>query len=420
MNPRFISLNILDNVIFNNLFANKQLNNIKNNMSISKNDIFFIFKLVYGVIQYKLYLEYVTNKVLKKEIKNNKIKIIIWMALFQLVFLNSKAYYVINEAVELSKKVDHNLSSFVNAVLRKLQNKEYWKVNIKNKKNVAPLKEGIPYWLFDQISKQYSIDIAKKWIEYVNKESNLYVRLNTLKISKENFINNYNDVLKIEELEISNNFFIVSSNLFETDLLKKGFVYIQDPLSGLACEILNPEKNSKILDMCCAPGGKLSYLSQLVNQEADITAIEINENKKNIIQNNLENLGILNININYIDAVDYKTKTKFDYILLDAPCTGYGVIKNKPEIRLRKSTNDDIQKLYNLQKKLLEKAYSLLSKGGAIVYSTCTINKNENEFQIDEFLKKHKKMKKVYEKQYFGFEYNTNGFYICKLIKSSV
>ncbi|AKU79424.1 transcription antitermination factor NusB [Spiroplasma turonicum] len=418
MNARNLALNLLNEIIYNNKFSNKLLNKTKEKSNLSKSDIFFVFKLVYGVIQYKIYLEYVVNKLLKTEVKNKKIFIILLMALYQFKFLNSKGYFVVNESVLLAKKIDSNYAALVNAVVRKLENKELWIVNIKNKKNIIPLTKGIPFWLYDFIKKQYGQSIADDWLNDVNNNEHLYLRLNSEIMDEKHFLNNYKELLNAEKFELTKNFYKINNKIFETDLLKYGTVYLQDPLSGLACEVLNPKSNSKIIDMCCAPGGKLSYLYNLTKGTSKIVGIEKNLSKKNILYKNLERQNIKNVEIFFIDALEYDSKELFNYVLLDAPCSGFGVIKNKPEIRLKKHNKNSFVELYNIQGKLLEKAYSMLDVNGELVYSTCTINKNENEYQINKFLNNHKDLKKTYEKQFFGYEYNTNGFYICKLIKT--
>ncbi|ASP27949.1 16S rRNA (cytosine967-C5)-methyltransferase [Spiroplasma corruscae] len=417
MTPRHIALNILNKVIYNNQFSNKLLNKLKQNSKLSNSDIFFIFKLVYGVIQYKIYLQYVCDKLIKKEIPEKKIYLIIWMALYQLNYLKAEPYYVINEAVNLCKKINIKYVGLVNATLRNCIQESVWEINIKNKKNIKPLSQGIPYWLYSQIKNQYGNEVSDKWLLNINDETSLYVRVNTLKVSNTQFYLSYKDELSLEKVDKVNDFYKSSSKIFQIKLIEDGIVYIQDPLSGLTCQLLNPKKDNYILDMCCAPGGKLSYIYQLVNGKANIKGIELNLLKKNILLNNLKRLGIKNIDIEFIDALNFETSDVYDYILLDAPCSGYGVIKNKPEIRLKKYSDEEMNKLYDIQLSLLNKAYDLLKVNGSLVYSTCTINKKENEEMIKNFLALHKNIKIVFEKQYFGYEFNTNGFYMCKLIK---
>ncbi|AUB31955.1 16S rRNA (cytosine(967)-C(5))-methyltransferase RsmB [Spiroplasma floricola] len=416
MNSRKEALNILFEVFKNNKFSNKLLNNLIKKEAMSKKDIAFIFKLVYGTIQYKIYLEYVVNKVINPNKTDYKIQILLWMNLYQIKFLESKPYYVINESVEIAKTIKENFSGFVNKVSKKLLDKELWKVDIKNKQNIFPLENGFPFWLFKKIESDYSREEAKEFILHSNKESRISLRLNTLKISLKDFEEQYLDKYNLEKSQLIDYFYISDSNIINEDIFKNGYVTVQDQVSGFASFILNPKENSRVLDMCSAPGGKLTHLAQIMNNTGTIDAYELQKNKIRLIEENILRLGVKNVNLSCKNALDIKEEV-YDYILLDAPCSGYGVIRQKPEIKLKKYSNEENSNLIQLQSDLLEKAYKCLIKNSELVYSTCTINKNENENQIDIFLKKHKDMKKIYEKVFFGTEYDNDGFYICKMKK---
>ncbi|QHX36926.1 16S rRNA (cytosine(967)-C(5))-methyltransferase RsmB [Spiroplasma sp. BIUS-1] len=414
MNSRKEALNILFEVIKNNKFSNKLLNNLIKKEAMSKEDIAFIFKLVYGTIQYKIYLEYVVNKLIDPEKTDYKIQILLWMNLYQIKFLNSKPYYVINEAVEIAKDINKNYSGLVNKVSKSLLEEKYWEVDIKNKQNILSLENGFPFWLFKKIEKDYSRDQAEEFVLISNVESKISMRLNTLKISKEEFEKNYLEKYELKNSKLINYFYLSNKNIVNEDIFKKGYVTIQDQTSGLASHILNPRKESKVLDMCCAPGGKLTHLAQIMQNTGTIDAYELQENKMKLIQENLNRLGVENVNLVCKNALDIDER-KYNYILLDAPCSGYGVLRRKPEIKLKKHSETETQNLLNLQLELLEKAYRCLDKDGELVYSTCTINKDENENQIEKFLERHKDIEKIFEKVFFGREYDNDGFYICKM-----
>ncbi|WP_338984749.1 RsmB/NOP family class I SAM-dependent RNA methyltransferase [Spiroplasma endosymbiont of Diplazon laetatorius] len=211
-------------------------------------------------------------------------------------------------------------------------------------------------------------------------------------------------------------FYLSKNNIVNEEIFKKGLVTIQDQTSGLASHILNPKLDSKVLDMCCAPGGKLTHLSQIMKNSGTIDAYELQENKIKLIIENLSRLDVKNVSLKCQNALDIEEK-EYDYILLDAPCSGYGVIRQKPEIKLKKHSDQENLELIDLQEKLLDKAYKCMKKGTEIVYSTCTINKDENENQINKFLNKYKDVEIIYEKIFFGEEYDNDGFYICKMKK---
>ncbi|AUM62913.1 16S rRNA (cytosine(967)-C(5))-methyltransferase RsmB [Spiroplasma monobiae] len=416
MNPRKEALNILFEVFINNKFSNKLLNNLIKKEAMSKEDIAFIFKLVYGTIQYKIYLEYVVNKVINQDKTDFKIQILLWMNLYQIKFLRSKPYYVINEAVEIAKEINVNLSGLVNKVSKLLVNENLWEVDIKNSQNVFPLENGFPFWLFKKIEKEYSKDSAIDFVKQSNQESKISLRLNTLKIDQQEFESKYLDKYNLTKSGLVDYFYLTDKNIVSEEIFKNGFVTIQDQTSGFASYILNPKKDTKVLDMCSAPGGKLTHLAQIMNNTGKIDAYEIQENKIRLIEENILRLGIKNVNLKCLDALEIEEK-KYNYILLDAPCSGYGVIRQKPEIKLKKRSEKEENDLLILQEKLLEKAYKCLESESELLYSTCTINKKENEDQVERFLTKHDDLEKVYERVFFGKEFDNDGFYICKMKK---
>ncbi|AGR41530.1 16S rRNA (cytosine(967)-C(5))-methyltransferase RsmB [Spiroplasma taiwanense] len=416
MNTRQEALNILFKVFKNNEFSNKLLNKLIKNELISKKDIAFIFKLVYGTIQYKIYLEYVTNKLIDANKTDFKIQILLWMNLYQYKFLNAEMYYVVNEAVKIAKNINSNLVSLVNKVSKKLYEKNYWEVIIKNNQNKIPLEAGFPFWLFKKIEKDYSKEKALNFIRKSIQQSKITIRVNTLKISIESFEEKYLVDLNLEPSKLMSGFYLLDKNIIHHEIFEKGLVTIQDQASGLASVILDPQKNSSVLDMCSAPGGKLTHIGQLMQNTGKITAFEINSKKISLILSNINRLGLTNVELNCNDALNIDEK-KYDYILLDAPCSGYGVIQHKPEIKLKKYSNEEVKTLLNTQSLLLEKAYKCMKKNSFLVYSTCTINKDENEYQISKFIKKHLDLVLEKEVILFGDEYNTDGFYICRLRK---
>ncbi|ALD66749.1 16S rRNA (cytosine(967)-C(5))-methyltransferase RsmB [Spiroplasma cantharicola] len=414
MSARKEALRILFEVFKNNKFSNKLLSNLKQTTAMSKEDIAFVFKLVYGTIQYKIYLEYVVNKIIDSNKTDLKIQILLWMNLYQLKFLKAKAYYVINEAVDIAKSINKNYSGLVNKVSKILEDENIWEVKIKNKQNVFPLENGFPFWLYKKIENDYSKEQAQQFILHSNIESKISLRLNTLKISLEDFEKKYFEKYKLEKSQLIEYFYLSNKNIINQEIFLEGYVTVQDQMSGYASYILAPKENSKVLDMCSAPGGKLTHLAQIMKNTGKIHAYELQENKIHLIKQNLSRLGVKNVILECKNALEIEEE-KYDFILLDAPCSGYGVIRQKPEIKLKKYSEQENEELVLLQSKLLEKAYNCTNKGTEILYSTCTINKKENEEQINNFLLKHKDIEKIYEKVFFGNEYDNDGFYICKM-----
>ncbi|QBQ08023.1 16S rRNA (cytosine967-C5)-methyltransferase [Spiroplasma gladiatoris] len=415
MNSREQALNILYKVIKEQKHANKMLNELSKSKAMSSSDIAFIYKLVYGTIQYKIYLEYVVNKIINPLKTDYKIQVLLWMNLYQIKFLKTSIYSVTNEAVELTKKINSNLSGLVNVVSKKLQDTKLWEVNIKNKQNITPLEMGFPFWLYKQIQKDYSTEVANKIVNISNEQCNFSFRVNLKLITQKEFEKKYMQEWDLQKSNIVNNGYLTNKNIIKTKEFEQGLIFIQDETSILAVELLEVKKNSKVLDMCCAPGGKLTYIATFINKNNLVDGYEINKSKEKIINQNLKRLQISNVNLNFTSALNIN-KT-YNRILLDAPCSGFGVFKRKPEIKLKKYSDQEMQELYDLQYDLLKKAVESLDKKGILVYSTCTINKKENQNQIEKLLRSYPDINLEYQQQFFGFEGNNNGFYIAKLKK---
>jgi len=416
MNPRKVAFDILIDVFEKKQFSNKLLNKVAKEKAMSNVDIAFVFKLVYGTIQYKIYLEYIVNKIIDQEKTPKNIQILLWLSLYQIKYLNTPIHSVTNETAEICKKIDLRKVGLVNKVVKNLNDDKLYEINIKNKQNVLALRNGYPFWLYKKWKDDYGEEIANQLVEFSNKMPPISFRVNVTKISIEEFVSTYKSVFAFKKSNLAKNSFITKEKVMNLDIYKKGIITIQDQASTLAVEVLNPRPKSRVLDMCCAPGGKLTHIAELIQNDGEIDGYELNIKKKKTLEDNINRLDLKNIKLHFTDSAHLKN-IKYDYILLDAPCSGYGVIRKKPEIKLQKFSKEKAQKLLETQKTLLETAYSCMSKDSTLVYSTCTINKDENEHQIKEFITNHPDIKLIYERQVFGFENNSDGFYICKLFK---
>ena len=202
--------------------------------------------------------------------------------------------------------------------------------------------------------------------------------------------------------------------------MKKGLISVQDESSQYVVEVLDPKANTKVLDMCAAPGSKTQYICELMENTGKVLALDIHPHRVEIMKKYLASLKLTNVTCICYDSTKLHEKEKliesFDKVLLDAPCLGLGVVRRKPDILLDLK-DEDLDEIVLLQQKLLDEAYLMLKEGGELVYSTCSINKKENDSQVTAFLSKHKDMRRVFEKQIFPDEYNSDGFYIAKMIK---
>lgn len=410
-------------------YKNEKSTDIINEFAKEIKDISYITKNIYGILENKLYLEYIIGKLSKIKLKklDKKVFLILEIGIYNIHFLDKKNYAIVNELVNLTKKVSFKSKSFVNAILRSYIRDEenLSRINIKNKDEFQSIKYSIPLWIIKYLNKSYGEAYADEFLNSLNKGRNLSIRVNKNKIEK-NILKNLLEEkgYQIEESKISSRSLIVnnSSSLAKTEEFKNGLFTIQSEASIKVCEVLDPKKNSQILDLCAAPGTKTSFLAELCENSSQIVANDISFNKLSKINENIKRLGLKNIEITNFDAsiVKEEYKEKFDYILCDLPCSGLGVMDRKPEIRYNRSM-DDVVSLSKLQKNILDKAFLYLKKGGILVFSTCTIGHIENRDNFI-YLSKKKRLKnlKIDGKDYLEFntfEDNTDGFFLTKFEK---
>lgn len=338
------------------------------------------------------------------------------MSLYQLIFLDKiPQYAIIDEAVKLAKKKNIYAGKFINAILRNYLRKGKRNIDESDELKRLSIETSHPLWMVKMLTKQYGIDITRKICFHDNTVPNRTARVNTLKINKEELLKDkhfINGNLAVDALLYK------AGNIAETRYFKTGLVTIQDESSQLVAPLLDPQKNDLVLDMCCAPGSKTTHLAALMENQGKIIACDLFEHKIKLVKTNLERLGIKNVKLYVKDATTLKddySKEIFDKILLDAPCSGLGVMKRKPEIKYHDSSEMDT--IIPLQAKLLDNAYYLLKNNGKMVYSTCTINKKENEQMIKQFLDKYSDMRIIEEKKILPYVYDSDGFYMCKLEK---
>ncbi|WP_156923088.1 16S rRNA (cytosine(967)-C(5))-methyltransferase RsmB [Mesoplasma seiffertii] len=418
INSRLESWEILKKVFTNKAFSNVLLNEVSNK-NIDEKFKNLIFAIVHGTITYKIYLDYLTSKLIDNRKTPIEIQVLLWMSIYQIKFLEAiPAYAIVNEAVQLARQVNPKFTGLVNACLQKvLRDKvSFFEVKINHPDRKLCVENGYPWFLFEKISHSYGVDVARKLCLDSTQRPLISVRVNTLLTTVEDLLTNYQKEFGLQKSDIKD-CLIADRAIVKSELYTSGKITIQDAASILVAERLQPMPNSSVLDMCSAPGGKLTHLAAIMRNTGKLVAYELNENKLKLIQQNIDRLNVQNVELHAGDARLINHPQSFDYILLDAPCSGFGVLKRKPEIKFNNVDQQALAEIVNLQAELLSTAYDNLKTGGEMVYSTCTINKDENSAQINNFLKKYPEMKIVSEEQIFGYENNTDGFYICKLKK---
>ncbi|MGL5244340.1 MAG: 16S rRNA (cytosine(967)-C(5))-methyltransferase RsmB, partial [Sarcina sp.] len=308
------------------------------------------------------------------------------------------------------------LSNFVNGVLR-----NYLRNEDRNYKKGLKEKDALAYdysfenWMIDLFLNQYGKENGIKILKGLNSVPNVTVRVNALK-------GDYDEVFDalveegydVEEGQISPEAIVIKkgSSIEKNSLYNKGLITVQDESAMLVAPILDLQENDSVMDVCSAPGTKATHLSEILMNSGKVIACDIYEHKLELIKENVTRLGITNLNTELLDATKLNSNyiNAMDKILLDVPCSGLGIIRKKPEIKWNKKSSD-LNEIMKIQKDILRNAWNYLKPGGELVYSTCTLNKKENEDVINWFAEKNKDctIEKIFLGNADNIIYNVNG-----------
>lgn len=390
---------------------------------LDKRDIAYIKRCVFTEIENRFFIDYVISKCSDLELnKLDKIVLeILRMATTEILFMKTADYAVVDEAVELANNLTH-YKDYVNAVLR-----EVCRINLDEEDLGDEVKFSINKELLKMLNKSYSKKTVKKLLKSFFYKSDFVIKQNKL---KENNLktNLENQGFVLEEHPFLKDSFIVRNpeSIIDTNEFKEGKFIIQDGSCSLCAEVLEPVENSIVLDICAAPGSKSCNIQEITNNQSIIYCNDINENKIYRIKENVNKCGVENVQYMNFDATILQEDliNKFDRILVDAPCTATGVINKNPEIKLFR-TKKDVEDLVGIQRKILENCEKYLKKGGILVYSTCSLLKEENEENVD-YIENKLNLKRE-DIDFYGdknefiklmpFQKGTQGFFISKFVK---
>ena len=439
MKAREIAYKVLLDIEKNKNYSNMAINKHFKDVKMSNQDRGLATEIIYGVIENKYYIDYMIDKLSK--VKTNKmeiyVKTLLRMGIYQIMFLNSISdYAAVNETVNLAKKKNSKVSGFINGILRNVirQKEEIGKVKTKDDVDYLSIKYSYDKWMIRNWMIHFGKEFTEELLEANNERPNIYLRTNTLKITRDELIkklekqnikaekvNVVEEAIKVEHLkDIENN-----------SLYKEGLFTVQDVSSMLVGKVMNPKENSLVLDVCSAPGGKTTHMATLMNNTGQVVSRDIYDHKLKLIKAASKRLGLTNVDVEEFDGMklDRESIGKFDYVLADVPCSGLGIIRRKPEIKYKEK--EEFRQLPPIQKKILENASKYVKVGGTLIYSTCTIQDSENIDVVNEFLQKHKNFELVpikevnvdLENQEKGYMkiypnvHNMDGFFISKLIR---
>ena len=362
--------------------------------NITDQDRRFITMLVQGTVRLTGRLDWELKQVFVGEYDELKdsLRILLRLGAYQLFYMNSVPdYAAVTTTVQLAKKIHPNLGGLTNAVLRTLINLE--ERNIPDEHTpVATLADYLshPEWLINKWIKDQNYEKARALAEWNNENPQLWVRVNRLEYTPTKFKNYLKKhEIKFEQFEHIPEFFQTSKHqeLIKSDIFKEGKISIQDPAAGLVVKLVDPQKKESIIDACAAPGGKSSYTAELLKNTGSILSLDSNKKRLDRLDSTISRLHITNTETDLVDITEDEVPMT-DKMLLDVPCSGTGVMAKRADIRWRRSI-DDILEMHLLQRKILWAASNYINPGGVIIYSTCSVEPEENWMVVEAFIKSH-------------------------------
>ncbi|HOQ07558.1 MAG TPA: 16S rRNA (cytosine(967)-C(5))-methyltransferase RsmB [Clostridiales bacterium] len=394
---REAALKILYEVNEQGAYSNIALNKHLSSHGFSGRDRAFITELVYGVIKWKLTLDRTIAACsdIKMERLSPWIKNVLRLGAYQLLHMTKvPPSAAVNESVKLARRYGHKASAgYVNAVLRNIAGgggKEIFPDREEDPVGYLSVRYSYPKWMAEKFTGLFGEEFAESLMEAGNAVPDLAVRANTLKTSAEGLIG----ALKNEGVEalpgkyVSEAVVIKSHvSVAELEAYRKGLFQVQDEGSMLPALALAPQPGEKVLDACSAPGGKATHMAQLMRNRGLITAMDIHEHKLRLIEEAAGRLGTDIVRTELHDATIPVPEHEgaYDRVLLDAPCSGLGIIRRKPDIKWAKE-NRDLRSIMQLQRRLMDSVSKAVRPGGVLVYSTCTLLPEENESVVKDFL----------------------------------
>lgn len=407
------AVKILNRVDRTDAYLDKLLEIELKNSNLSGIDKALLFEIVHGVMRWMGRLDWILNGFYKGQFSKcvPNVKNALRVALYQILFLDKVPdYAAVNEAVEFVKKLQgQKYADLANAVLRNIiRSKESIRYPNPDEDLVAYLSAyySHPTWMVKRWLKRFGREETEKLLIANNSKPVMALRVNNIVTNKEELKSLLDSVeLKYTESKILPEFIRLNNltNITDWEYFQKGYFSVQDESTGLPVKLLDVKPGMRVLDLCSAPGGKTAFIADLMNNQGEIIALDRFDSRLKILEKNLSRLKVTNVKTIPIDALEYNDEIGFDRVLIDAPCSGLGTLTKKPDLKWKKDLGD-IRKIVNIQYDLLKKGASMLKIGGALVYSTCTIEPEENIEIIKRFISENTNFKLVDASEMFSKE----------------
>lgn len=437
MNCRKLAVKILNRVLNEGAYSNIILSKELNGVELNDKDKALLTEIVYGVLRRRRTLDVIIANFVKDiKLMDKNILNILRVAIYQMNFLDKiPTYAACNEAVEEAKEVSESDSKLVNGILRSFT-KNPDDINVPgNKIDEYAYKFSFEPWMIRLLIKQYGENSAKKIMSGLNNVPKVSIRVNELN-------SDYDEVYdKLEEMEYEVSEGVIcpeainikgGKSIENNPLFIEGKITVQDESAMLVAPLLDLQEGMNVIDLCSAPGGKTTHIAEILGNTGKVLAFDLHESKLGLIKENCDRLGITNVETCAGDATKLNAElvASSDRVLIDVPCSGLGIIRKKPEIKWNKKRND-LREIIPVQREIMNNAWQYLKQGGVMIYSTCTLNKEENEENIEWFVNTHKdcEVKRIFVGKQDNLVYsregyltvmpneNMDGFFIAKLEK---
>lgn len=427
---REAALDVLVRTEQDHSYSNLLLHQTLQKYGLDKADTGLATEIVYGTIQRLNTIDYFLERFVAKGMAKLQpwVRSLLRMSFYQMMYLDRiPDHAIVNEAVNLAKKKGHQgISGMVNGVLR----------NVIRQKDTLTISEKLPAAERIALTHSHPEWMVKRWIRQLGEERTericeannvpprVSIRANTVKISRDQLVNLLKEAgLQAEPSALAPAGVIVKGggNMALTPWFAEGLFSIQDESSMLVAEAVDPKPGEKVLDCCAAPGGKTMHIAEKMQDQGEVWACDIHEHKEKLIREQADRLGLQSVRTITSDARKLSERFgegTFDRILLDAPCSGLGVIRRKPDMKWNKQERE-LDEICVIQQELLLQVHQLLRPGGVLVYSTCTIEHNENEGMVQRFIQEHPEFELAEGQplQIYPDEHQSDGFFIAKLRK---
>ena len=415
--PRDLALHLLSRVEEQGAYADRVLA-APQVSRLEQRDRLFVRELLLGVLRWKLRIDRIIEKNYKKSLSaiHPEIRNILRLGLFQMMFMNSvPVWAAVDESVRLAKECyGKGVTGLVNAILRRFSREGEPPFPTDSAERLS-FEESHPLWLVKRWIANYGEKTSVSICKSANEKHPVFIRAQANRIT----VGELSSILAEQEFDTSKvtkipGYLMVTkaNGLFETPAFNKGLFTVQDPSSGMASHLLAPEPGETILDLCAAPGGKTTQCAELMRDCGHITAVDVKASRIELVKETVQRLGLTSIACVRDDARTFgrDDEIRYDRVLLDAPCSGTGIFSKRPDMKWRLQEKD-CELLGSLQRELLQNAANLVKPGGVLVYSTCSLEPEENEENILWFLESYKEFSCERDERFHDFEIE-NGYLI--------